>query len=60
MEVDSIIAKVATKSIQVALDTNEVAIETMHPSTLSTIVKKKETTKNLQPGDGTKVALMVE
>jgi hypothetical protein len=60
MEVDFIIAEMAIKNIHVAPNTIEVATETMHPSTLSTIVKTKESTKNLQPGDGTKVVLMVE
>jgi hypothetical protein len=60
MEVDSIIAEVATKNIQVAPDTNETTIETVHPSTLSTITKTEKGTKNLQLGDGTKVVPMIK
>lgn len=64
MKVDSIIAKVATKSIQVVPNTIEAATKTMHPSTLSIIreTKKgsKKGSKNLQLGDGIKVAPMVE
>ncbi len=41
MEVVSIVIDVVAKSTQVALDTIEVAIKTMHPSTLSTIVETK-------------------
>jgi hypothetical protein len=43
MEVDSIVVKVITKSIQVAYDT----IKIVHPSTLYTIVKTEESTQNL-------------
>ncbi len=60
MEVDSIVAKVATESIQVAPNITKAAIETMHPSTLSTIVETEEGTKNLQPRDGIGVAPMVK
>jgi hypothetical protein len=37
MEVDSIVAKVATKSIQVAHDNIEAAIKIVHPLALFTI-----------------------
>jgi hypothetical protein len=60
MEVDSIIAKVTTKSTQVAPNTTKAATKTMHPSTLSTIIETKEGTKNLQLWDGTRVTPMVE
>jgi hypothetical protein len=59
-EVDSIVAKKATKSIQVAPNTTKVVTKTMHPSTLSTIVEIKEGIKNLQLGDGIGVTPMVE
>ncbi len=39
MEVDSIVAKMATKSIQVAPNTIKGTTKTVHPSTLSTIVE---------------------
>ncbi len=39
MEVDSIVAKVATKSTQVAHDTIEAAIKIVHPSALFTIIE---------------------
>jgi hypothetical protein len=60
IEVDSIVAEVATKSIQVAHDTTKAAIKTVHPSTLSTIIETEEGTKNLQSGNGTRIAPMVE
>jgi hypothetical protein len=60
MEVDSIATQMATKSTHVAHDTNEATTETMHPSTLFTIVKTEEGIENFQPGDGTRVAPMVE
>jgi hypothetical protein len=60
MEVDSIATQMATKSTQVACDTIEATTETMHPSTLFTIVETKDDTKNLQPRDGTRVIPMVE
>jgi hypothetical protein len=49
---------VTTKSTQVAPNTIEVATE-MHPSTLDTILKTKEVTKNLQE-DETRIAPMVK
>ncbi len=52
MEVDSIIAKVATKNILGAPNTTKATTKTMHPSTMSTIIEIKEGTKNLQLGDG--------
>jgi hypothetical protein len=51
---------VATKSIQVTFDTIEATIETVHPSTLSTIIEIEEGIENLQPGDGIGIVLMVE
>jgi hypothetical protein len=59
MEVDSIVVKVATKSIQVAHDTTEVAIKIVHPSALSTIIETNKGTKNLQSRNGTRIAPMV-
>jgi hypothetical protein len=50
----------ATKNIQVALDTTEVATEIVHPSTLSTIIETKEAIKNLHHGDEVGITLMVE
>jgi hypothetical protein len=47
MEVDSIVTKMAIESIQVVVNTTEVVIETMHPSTLSTIVEIEDGIKNL-------------
>jgi hypothetical protein len=47
MEVDSIAIEVVTKSTQVAHDTTKATIKTMHPSTLSTIIKTEEGTENL-------------
>jgi hypothetical protein len=47
MEVDSIVAKVATKSSQVAPHTIETTTKTMHPSTLATIVEINKVTENL-------------
>lgn len=41
MEMVSIVIEVVAKSTQVALDTIEVAIKTMHPSTMFTIVETK-------------------
>jgi hypothetical protein len=55
MEVDFIVAEVATKNTQVVPDTIKAAIETMHPSALCTIVEIKEGIKNLQSRDGTRV-----
>jgi hypothetical protein len=46
MEVDSNVTKVSIESTQVAPNTTQVVIETMHPYTLSTIVETKEGTKN--------------
>jgi len=46
MEVDSIVVKVATESIQVAPNTTEATIKIIHPLTLSTIVETKEGTEN--------------
>ncbi len=60
MEVDPIAAKVATESTQVAPNSTKAAIKTMHPSTLSTIVKIEEGTKHLQPRDGNGVAPMLK
>ncbi len=60
MEVDSIVAKMATKSIQVAPNTTKATTKTVHPSTLSTVVEIEEGTKNLQSGDGTRVIPMVK
>jgi hypothetical protein len=60
MEVDSIAAQMATKSTQVACDTIEATIETMHPSIVFTIVETAEGTENLQLGDASRVAPMVE
>jgi hypothetical protein len=60
MEVHSIIAKVTTKSTQVAPNTTKATTKTMHPSTLSTIIETKEGTKNLQLWDGTGITPMVE
>jgi hypothetical protein len=60
MEVDSIIEKVATKSIQITFDTIEATKETVHPLTLSIIIKIEEVTKNLQHGDETRIVPMVE
>jgi hypothetical protein len=41
-------------------DTIEATIETMHPSTLSTITKIEEGTENLRPEDGIRVAPMIK
>jgi phenylpyruvate tautomerase PptA (4-oxalocrotonate tautomerase family) len=41
MEVDSNVTKVSIESTQVAPNTTQVVIETMHPYTLSTIVETK-------------------
>lgn len=60
MEVDSIITKVVIENTQVTLDTIEVAFETMHPSTLSTILETEEGIENLQLGDGTRITPMVQ
>ncbi len=60
MEMDSIIAKVTTKSTQAAPNTTQATTKTMHPSTLSTIIETKEGTKNLQSWDGIGVTLMVK
>jgi hypothetical protein len=60
MEVDSIIAKVEIKSIEVAPSTNEAATKIVHLPTLSTIAEIEEGIENLQPGDGIGVVLMVE
>jgi hypothetical protein len=60
MEVDSIIAEVATKSTQVAHDTTKATIKIVHPSTLSTIIETKEGIENLQSGNGTGIAPMVK
>jgi hypothetical protein len=60
MEVDSITTELVTKSTQVAPNTIEAIIETMHPSTLSTIVESEKGTKNFQPGDGIGVTPMVK
>jgi len=46
MEVDSIVVKVATESIQVAPNTTKATTKIIHPSTLSTIVETKEGTEN--------------
>ncbi len=45
---------------QMAPDISEATTKTVHPSTLSTIVKTKKDIKNLQPGDGIGVAPMVK
>ncbi len=60
MEVDSIVAKVATKSTQVAHDTIEAAIKIVHPLALFTIIEIEEGTENLQLKNGTGIAPMVE
>jgi hypothetical protein len=60
MEVDSIVAEVATESTQIAPDTIEAIIEIVHPSTLSTIIEIEEGIENPQMGDGTGVVPMVE
>lgn len=60
MGVDSIAAKVATKTIQVARDTTKVATKIVHPSTLCTIIEIKESTKNLQLGDDIRIAPTIE
>ncbi len=48
MEVDSIVARMATESTQVALDITKVVTKIVRPPTLSTILKTKEGIKNLQ------------
>ncbi len=60
MEVDSIVAEVATKSTQVAHDTTKATIKIVHPSALSTIIEIEEGTKNLQSRNGTGIAPTVE
>ncbi len=60
MEVESIVAKVATKSTQVAHDTTKAAIKTMHPSALSTIIETEEGIENLQSRNGIGIAFMVD
>ncbi len=60
MEVDSIVAKVAIESIQVAPDTTEATTKIMHPFTLSTITEIEEGTKDLQPRDGIGDTMMVK
>jgi hypothetical protein len=60
MEVDSVIAKVATKSTQVAHDTTKAAIKIVHPSALSTIIEPKEGIENRQSRNGTRIVPMVE
>ncbi len=60
MEVVSIATKVVTKRTQVAPNIIEVAIKIVHPSTLYTIVKIEEVTKNLYHGDETRMTPMVE
>ncbi len=47
MEVDSIVAKVVTKSTQVAPHTIEATTKTVHPSTLAIIVKINKVIENL-------------
>ncbi len=60
MEVDSIVAEVATKSIQVAHDTTKVAIKIVYPLALFTIIEIEEGIENLQSGNGTRIVPMVE
>ncbi len=47
IEVDFIAVEMVTESIQVTPNTTKATTETLHPSTLSTIVETKEGTKNL-------------
>ncbi len=51
MEVDSIVVEVAIENIQVAPDTIETTIKSMHLSTLSTIIDFEEGIENLQSKD---------
>jgi hypothetical protein len=57
MEVDSIATQMATKSTQVARDTTEATTETMHPSTLFTIVEIEEGIKTFNHGMELKLLL---
>jgi hypothetical protein len=60
IEVDFISIKMVNENTQITPNIIEATIETLHPSTVFTIIKTKEATKNLQPKDGTQVIPMVK